>query len=148
MITNVTIISTNINKGILNNYKNYHIIDSSFNYEELLQYKNVIFFNVLSNLESENIKKLYEYLRFNNINFINLTNNVEEVMYTDYLVVYDKEKVLIEGNTIEVLKNEKLLRRLGIKIPFIIDLSLLLKDYNLINKIYLDKESLVGDLWK
>ena len=148
MITNVTIISTNINKGILNNYKNYHIIYSSFNYEELLQYKNVIFFNVLSNLESENIKKLYEYLRFNNINFINLTNNVEEVMYTDYLVVYDKEKVLIEGNTIEVLKNEKLLRRLGIKIPFIIDLSLLLKDYNLINKIYLDKESLVGDLWK
>ena len=48
----------------------------------------------------------------------------------------------------EVLKNEKLLKRLGFNMPFIIELSNLLNNYNLVNKIYLDKESLVKDVWK
>ena len=148
MITNVTIISTNLNKNILKKYNDYQIIDSSFKYEELLKYKKVIFFNVLSNLSDIDLKKLYEYLKFNNIYFINVTNNMEEVLYTDNLIIYDKDNILAEGNTIELLKNEKLIKRLGFNLPFIVELSILLKDYNLIDKIYLDKESLVGDLWK
>lgn len=148
MITNVTIISTNLNKNILNNYKDYKIIDKSFSYEELLNYQKVIFFNVLSNLKVEEIKKLYDFLNVNNIAFINITNNIEEVLYTNYLIIYDDIKIIAEGNTLELLKNEKLFKRLGFKLPFIVELSLLLKDYNLVNKIYIDKESLVGDLWK
>lgn len=148
MITNVTIISTNLNKNILNNYKDYKIIDKSFSYEELLNYQKVIFFNVLSNLKDEEIKKLYDFLNVNNIAFINITNNIEEVLYTNYLIIYDDIRIIAEGNTLELLKNEKLFKRLGFKLPFIIELSLLLKDYNLVNKIYIDKESLVGDLWK
>lgn len=148
MITNVTIISTNLNKNILNKYKEYKIIDKSFTYEELLQYKKVIFFNVLSNLEEESIKKLYSFLINNNILFINVTNNIEEIIYTKNLIIYDEENILAEGNTLELIKNEKLFKRLGFNLPFIINLSILLKDYNLVNEIYLDKESLVGELWK
>ena len=148
MITNVTIISTNLNKNILNNYKDYKIIDKSFSYEELLNYQKVIFFNVLSNLKDEEIKKLFSYLKDNNIKFINVTNNIEEVLFTNDLIIYDDIRIIAEGNTLELLKNEKLFKRLGFKLPFIIELSLLLKDYNLVNKIYIDKESLVGDLWK
>lgn len=148
MITNVTIISTNLNRNILNNYQDYKVIDKSFTYEELLSYKKVIFFNVLSNLNDEDIKKLYEFLNVNNVLFINITNNMEEVLFTNYLIIYDDKKIIAEGNTIELLKNEKLFKRLGFKLPFIIELSILLKDYNLVNSIYLSKESLVGDLWK
>lgn len=148
MITDVTIISTNLNKDILSNYKDYKIIDSSFTYEELLKYKKVIFFNVLSNLESQDIKKLYTYLNSNNIYFINVTNDMEEVLFTRKLIIYDKDKVIAEGLTMDLLTNEKLIKRLGFNLPFIIELSTYLKDYNLINRIYLDKISLVEDLWK
>ena len=54
----------------------------------------------------------------------------------------------MEGNTIEVFQNEQTLKRIGITLPFMVELSLLLKDYNLVDKIYLDKESLVQYLWK
>ena len=72
MITDVTIISTNLNRNILKNYSEYKIIESSFTYEELLKYKKVIFFNVLSNLNIDELKKLYLYLNSNNILFINV----------------------------------------------------------------------------
>lgn len=147
-VTSVTIVSTNINKDILNNYNSYHIIDKSFKIEELLQYKKIIFFNVFNELDDVKIKEIYKYLDDNHILYINVTNNMEEVLATKYLIVYDKDKILIEGPTLEVLKNEKLLKRIGLNLPFIVELSLYLKDYNLIDKIYLNKESLVGDLWK
>ncbi len=147
-ITDTAIISTNLSKQILNNYSDYHLINSSFKIEELLNYKKIIFFNVFNDLEENKIQEIYKLLKENNILYINVTNNIEEVLYTNYLIVYDKEKILIEGSTIEVLKNEKLLKRVGLSLPFIVELSFLLKDYNLIDKIYLDKESLVGELWK
>lgn len=148
MITDVAIISTNLNKNILKNYSDYKVIENSFTYEELLKYKKVIFFNVLSNLNNDELEKLYAYLNSNNILFINVTNNMEEVLFTRYLMIYDTENILAEGNTLYLLSNEKLIKRLGFKLPFIIELSIYLRDYNLTNKIYLDKESLVGDLWK
>ena len=147
-ITNVTIISTNLNKKLLYKYQDYHIIDSNFSYEELLEKKKVIFFNILNNLCEKDLKKLFKYIKDNNILFINFTNDVELCLYTDYLIVCDKNKILMEGNTLEVLKNEKLFKRLGLNLPFIVELSLLLKDYNLVDDIYVDKESLADKLWK
>lgn len=148
MITDVTIISTNLNKDILKIYNDYKLINNSFSYEELIQYEKVIFFNVLNELTSEEVKKLFGYLKLHRIKFINATNNMEEILYTKDLIIYDKENIVAEGNTLELIKNDKLFRRLGFKLPFIVSLSILLKDYGLVNKIYLDKESLVGDLWK
>lgn len=148
MITDITIISTYLNKDILKNYNDYKLINNSFSYEELIQYEKVIFFNVLNELTSEEVKKLFDYLKLHRIKFINATNNMEEILYTKDLIIYDKENIVAEGNTLELIKNDKLFRRLGFKLPFIVSLSILLKDYGLVNKIYLDKESLVGDLWK
>jgi len=147
-VTDVTIISTNLNKKILDKYQDYSLIEDNFTYEELLKKKKVIFFNVLNNLSDEELKKIFDYVKKNNILFINVTNEIELSLYTNYLIIYDKENILIEGSTIEVLKNEKLLKRLGLQLPFMVELSLLLKDYGLIDEIYLEKERLVDKLWK
>ncbi|MBE6156704.1 MAG: hypothetical protein E7161_03050 [Firmicutes bacterium] len=147
-ITNVTIVSTNLNRRLLENYKDYYVIENNFSYDELLQKKKVLFFNILNNLSDEKLHKLFEYLKDNNILFINITNDIELSLYTDYLMVYDDSKILIEGQTLEVLKNEKLLKRIGLNLPFMVELSFLLKDYDLINEIHLNKESLVDELWK
>ena len=61
---------------------------------------------------------------------------------------YDKDQIIVEGKTLDVLKEEKLLKRLGLSLPFMVELSLLLQDYGLIDHIYLNKESLVNYLWK
>ncbi len=147
-VTSVTIVSTNLNKKILDKYRDYHVIDNSFKLEELLKYSKIIFFNVFNDLEKEKIKDIYNYLDSNKISYINVTNNIEEALLTKYLIVYDKENILIEGPVIEVLKNDKLLKRIGLSLPFIVELSLLLKDYGLVNEIFLNKESLAGALWK
>ena len=146
--TDVAIISTNISRKLLNNYLDYEIIDKSFKVEELLTKKKIIFFNCLQSLNKDELRDLFNVLRTNNIEFINITNNVEEVLSTKYLIAYDKEKIILEGDTIEVLKNEKILKRIGLELPFIVELSILLQDYDLIDRIYLNKEELVSTLWK
>ena len=145
--TSITIISTNLNKHILDKYKDYHVIDDNFTYQELLTYKKVIFFNVLNNLDKVELDKLFNYLKEKDIKYINIVNNLELCLYTNYLIVMDKKNILIEGSTIEVLKNDKLLKRLGFELPFMVELSLLLRDYNLVDKVYLDYKELEGALW-
>ena len=146
--TSVTIISTNINKHILDNYKDYYVVDQKFKIDELLQYKKVIFFNVLHYYDDEKIKEIFKTLEDNNVKYINFTNNIEEALYTSYLIIYDDKKILVEGVTDEVLKCEKLIKKVGLNLPFITELSLLLKDYDLVDKIYKDNASLKGALWK
>ena len=56
--------------------------------------------------------------------------------------------ILMEGSTISVLKEEKILRRLGFSLPFFVDLSLNLQSYDLIHDIFLDRKELTEQLWK
>ncbi len=148
METDVAIISVNISKNILNNYQDYQVIENNFVVSELLKYPKIIFFNALNKLESEEIKELYNILKSNNIKYINVTNNIEEVLLTSNLIVYMDDKEVVSGDTLEVLKNEKLLKRIGLELPFMVELSMYLQDYNLVDKIYLDKSKLEGVLWK
>ncbi len=146
--TNVTIISNNINRNLLTYYKDYFVIDKNFTLDDLVQHSKVIFFNILYTLTDIEIKELYNFLNDYDIKFINFTNNIDEALLTNYLIIYSEDKVIMEGNTIDILKREKDIRNLGLKLPFYIELSNLLKDYGLIDKTYIDKESLAGALWK
>ncbi len=146
--TDVTIASNNLFDSVLSNYKDYKIIKDNFTYDELISSKKIIFYNVLNNLSKDKLDKLFNYLKENDIKYINISNNLETSLYTSYLICYDNDKIIIEGNTKEVLKNDKLLKRFGFQLPFMFELSLLLKDYDLINDIYLDKEELKEILWK
>ncbi len=91
---------------------------------------------------------LLNYLNYKNIKLINVTSNIEDTLYTDYtLVLYNKINA-IDGKTLDVLKEEKILKRMGLDLPFYLDLSIQLKLYGLINRTYLNKEDLVKRLWK
>ena len=57
-------------------------------------------------------------------------------------------KLVCDGKTLSVLNEEKLLKRLGIGLPFIIELNKYLMDYGLINKYYLNYKKLVSAVWK
>ena len=147
METDVTIISPYLSKKIISNYSDYVLIEKINNLEEIFKYSKVIFWNALNNFNEDIVKEVYDKLRKEDIKFINVTNNEEEILFTKYLIIKDKEKTLIEGLTMDVLKEEKVFKRLGLKLPFLVELSYYLKDYNLIDKVYLDYQSLEDALW-
>lgn len=110
--------------------------------------KNILFDDLLMYIDKELKDKLIEYLKNEKINFINITADMEEVLYSEYLVVIYNGMVALEGETVKVLSEEKILKRLGFNLPFIVDLSIQLNYYGLVDKIYLTQEELVSELWK
>ena len=60
----------------------------------------------------------------------------------------DKEKVIASGRTLSILNEEKLMNRLGLSLPFIVDLNKQLMYYDIIDKYILDEEGLVDEIWK
>ncbi len=103
---------------------------------------------VLSLLSKENQHKIFSYAKDAQITLVSVSKNIEEAMDYDYMIVLDKGRVAIEGKTMQVLQEEKILKRLGIGLPFYVDLSIQLKLYGLIDKIYRTKKELVEALWK
>ncbi len=108
----------------------------------------VIFDNVFTYLSDEQKQIIKKYLSENHIIYINITSDIEDVFMTKNLMVLTESGVAIEGKTEDVLSEEKLLKRLGFNLPFIFDLSLKLKSYDLVKKTYTDVDGLVSALWK
>lgn len=110
--------------------------------------KAIVFLNILTYLDNEFKKNIIKYLKNNNCQIINYTTDIEETLLLDYIILIHNNEVVMEGQTSEVLKEEAIIKKLGFKLPTIVELSSGLKLYGLVNKIYIDKESLVNDLWK
>ncbi len=104
--------------------------------------------DLLSYLDEKTKLLLLNYLNYKNILLINVTSDMEDILYTDYTICLYKGIIAIDGKSLDVVKEEKLLKRLGFSLPFYIDLSIQLKLYGLIKKNYLNKEGLVKELWK
>ena len=107
-----------------------------------------VFFNVLTYLDANFQEKLINYLKSNNKRIINYTTQIEETLLLDYLVIMHENAIIMEGAKELVLKEEKILKKLGFNLPFIVELSSGLKYYGLINKIYFNSKELVDELWK
>ncbi len=114
--------------------------------------KILIMDNILSNIsskEKENILKVIRrYKKDNNITIINFTTDLEESFGTNRLVIINKGKIILDGTPKDVLKKDTIITRLGLELPFIIDLSSKLKLYGIIEDIYTDLDKLVIDIWK
>ena len=149
---NYTILSDNINQELLSNLKDYHII-GNMPFNEIIPLlenylsKTVVFNETFYNYKKSEKKKILSLLKTRHINFINITSNIEETLLGDYIYVLNNGKVAIEGGTKKVLEEEKILKHLGFGLPFVVDLSIQLKCYGVLDKIYYDMESLVNDLW-
>lgn len=108
----------------------------------------VVFDDVLTFLSSNQKYLILKYIKDNNIIFYNFTSDIEEVLFTKYLIVLSSNGVLIEGNTKSVLNEEKILKHNGFSLPFVVDLSSQLRDYGILDKEYYSIDRLVSDLWK
>lgn len=150
---NYTILVNNANKEFMEQFKEYSIIGSNMSFDELKEKlemfpsKRVVFNESWYNLRNNEKKVIIELLKKQNINFVNITSNIEDSLLSDYIVVFDENKNVLEGNTEVVLRNEKVLKKLGYGLPFVVDLSIQLTYYDILDKVYYDMDKLTEDLW-
>lgn len=150
---NYVILSNEINRLLLAKFSEYPMIDSDMNYNELkikLEFhtsKVVVFNNTFYNLRDEEQKEIIDLLKRQNMHFILITSNIEEALLGDYIIVFDKKGIFLEGLKSEVLKEEKKLKKVGFGLPFVVDLSIQLNYYDIFKKVYFDMNELVNDLW-
>jgi len=113
--------------------------------------KVLILDNIISELDYYDkllIFKILDDFKKNGGIIINVTTDMEDTLNSDRIIIIQDNKVVCDGKTLSVLNEEKLLKRLGLGLPFIIELNKYLMDYGMINKYYLTNEKLVGALWK
>lgn len=150
---NYTILANNADKVFMSKLGSFPIIEGDFSYEklkeklEMFPNKRLIFKNSLYGLKREEKKEIINLLTKQKINFVNVTCDVEESLLSDYIIVYDDDKKVLEGNMESVLRNEKVLKKLGFGVPFVVDLSIQLNYYDVLKKVYFDLDELVGVLW-
>ena len=106
-------------------------------------------FKYLTEEEIKFIAKIFKEYK-DKMKFICMTNNLNVPLYFDEvdLSILDKGKIVKEGDTLSVLDDDSMLNKLGFRLPFMIDLSLKLKYYNLVDKIILNQKEMVEMLWK
>ena len=80
--------------------------------------------------------------------FFYATSCIEDSPSFDYLMIVKNQKIAIEGKTISVLKEEKMLKTLGYALPFYVNMSIQLGYYGLLKQICFTKEELEAALWK
>lgn len=150
---NYTILVNNANKAFLENFESYKVLDTMEGFDaikcqvEVFLSKRIVFNEIWYYLSKEEKSELLEILKRRNVSFVNITSNVEDVIYSDYVIVYDDDKKILEGNKEMVLRNEKLLKRLGYGIPFVVDLSIQLNYYDIFDTVYYDMDKLTEALW-
>lgn len=151
--TNYVILSNSIDNKLLSKFSEYTIVDDDISYKDLIEklenYLNkVIVYNDCFRLfKNSEKKKIIDLMKLRNINFIIITSNIEDTLFGDYIYVFDQHEIAMEGQRNVILKEEKLLKRLGFGLPFSVDLSTQLIHYSILDKVYYDLESLVNDLW-
>lgn len=117
--------------------------------KQILEHPTFLFVDdILSVFSKREKKEFFELIKQEQITLFYVTSNMEDVLFFPYLVIMGKSGVLLEGITLSVLQEEKILKRLGFSLPFFVDLSLQLKSYELINQMIINPKELTETLWK
>lgn len=104
---------------------------------------------MMSKAERHEMENILNYLNsVEKMTIVMTTNNLEETINCDYLYILDKGKIALEGKPLDILKEDNIINKIGLKIPFMIDLSVKLQDYDLISEMTLDMNGMVNKLWK
>ena len=83
-----------------------------------------------------------------NITIIETSTNLDNSINLDRLLIIQNGKIVLDNEPIKVLEKDNILNKIGLKLPFMIDLSVKLRDYDLVKEIELEKDRMVDILWK
>lgn len=104
--------------------------------------------NLLSYLNETDKKNLITFCASNKMTLINCTNNGEDLLISDKVLLLNDMKTIFYGDKKELLNGNTILPYIGISLPFTAEMSQNLVLYGILNKIYLDEKKLVDKIWK
>jgi len=93
------------------------------------------------------LETLYK-LHKEGLTIINVVHDLRETYYSDRLIIINNGSIMLDGHPLKVMEYDKILNRLGIEIPFEIELSIKLKLYGLIDELLPDTLGIVDTLWQ
>lgn len=106
--------------------------------------------DIYFNLEDQKtiINFLKDYISTYGLTVLITTTDLEISLETNYLYIIDKGDLVLSGTPQEVLQKDNVINKIGLNIPFMIDLSVKLRDYELIKDIETDYDRMIEALWK
>lgn len=106
--------------------------------------------DIYFNLEDQKtiINFLKDYISAYGLTVVITTTDLEISLETNYLYIIDKGDLVLSGTPQEVLQKDNVINKIGLNIPFMIDLSVKLRDYDLITKLETDYDRMIEALWK
>lgn len=120
--------------------------------KELMQFPDILiidnYFVEFTKQEKNKILNVLHNLNTKDLTIVLLTYNLEESLYSNRIVVMDNNTIIMNDFKENIFKREKELFRLGIENPFMVDLSLKLSFYSLIDKIIYNMDEMIETLWK
>lgn len=79
---------------------------------------------------------------------IYVTQELEDVMYTDRVILLSSGSILLDEKVKDSFSNEKVYVKAGLSLPFMVELSKKLQYYDLMDKVEFNMDKLVNKLWK
>ena len=112
--------------------------------------KIILLDNILSKLNENELKKIFKILNKikKEVTICITSTDMNSILNFDNVIVISDGKTLIEGKPKDVLAHDNELAKAGLVIPTMIDLSLKLSFYNLVDEIITDVDGMVDKLWK
>ena len=103
----------------------------------------------LNSLDKERIMLLLKrIIRELKMIVVSTTSSLSDTIYSDAILVIADGSIKYSGKLEDILNHDNTLAKLGIEIPIMMDMSLKLQFYNLLNKVILNPEEMVDELWK
>lgn len=106
--------------------------------------------NILSNLNDQESKKIFRLLDKikKDITICITSSDIKNILYFDNVIVINDGKAIMEDTPNNILSKDNELSKMGIAIPHMIDLSLKLSFYGLVDEVITDVDRMVDELWK
>ena len=106
-------------------------------------------FGMIDAIQKQKCFKLLKKInREKKTTIVYLTSDTENVIYGKELAILANRRIIKQGSIKELLTDEKSFKMANQKLPFMADLSLKLKYYNLIDELILEESKMVDALWK
>lgn len=141
----LNIIDKNINDLNIYDKQVLLIIISLINKPKLLLMDNPL--GILKEDDAIKIMNILRSLCNEYLTVIYFSNNLNYSSYANKILLFNKDGYLRDFTYQDIFDNDKLFYDNNIEIPLMIDLSIKLKMYNLIDKNYSDIKALVDDIW-
>jgi len=107
--------------------------------------------DIFKGLTQEEVASLFDIFKTlvekRDLSIIFTTSNVIDILGADRVIVMNNGKILFDDVPASILEHDNELAKIGVNIPTMIDLSMKLKFYNLVDKVYLNTDEVVDKLW-